>query len=90
MEPEEKSIEAFELISSAPVIGYQSHPEAFNRSDSPQNFNGAHLNLLGFMAKAGIVFNRKQHMLSELSLFFIKRNVLHSQEEKRAHRSNNE
>ncbi|WP_267256220.1 hypothetical protein [Coxiella endosymbiont of Ornithodoros maritimus] len=58
MEPEEKSIEAFESIPGSPVIGYQSHPEAFNRND-PLKISEAHTNLLGFMTKAGIAFNRK-------------------------------
>lgn len=60
MKPEEGTIEAFESIYGAPIIGCQWHPEGYSE-------NSQHANLLKNMAKAGDAYAAKRKMLRELS-----------------------
>jgi gamma-glutamyl-gamma-aminobutyrate hydrolase PuuD len=58
MEPTEGSVEAFEMMFGAPVVGIQWHPEAYEES----NPSGR---LLKAMAKAGDAYYAKTLMLKE-------------------------
>lgn len=58
MEPTEDSVEAFEMMFGAPVVGIQWHPEAYEDS----NPSGR---LLKAMAKAGDAYYAKTLMLKE-------------------------
>lgn len=68
MKPTDNTIEAFtnRLSGSAPFIGCQYHPEAYNRNDSSDLFPQFHHRVLLYMAKAGDAYQAKQKMLRQL------------------------
>lgn len=65
MTPEPNTVEAYESIAGAPVLGIQWHPEAFDW-DSKSPSEQPHQKCLLFMAKAGDAFAAKQRTLKEL------------------------
>lgn len=69
IESELDTVEAFETVFGAPVIGVQWHLEAYNLKDTGSE---AHLNILRWMAKAGDVYAQKRKVLAELEEHFNK------------------
>lgn len=64
LKPEADSVEAFESIHGAPVLGVQWHPEAYS-SRKAENFGAQNQeHLIDYMAKAGQTFMNKQRFLS--------------------------
>lgn len=69
VESELDTVEAFEAVFGAPVIGVQWHLEAYNLKDRGSE---AHLNILRWMAKVGDVYAQKRKVLVELTEYFTK------------------
>ncbi len=67
-EPEEDSIEAFEIVSGAPVIGVLWHPEAF-ASMTDDNANQHHA-LIIKMQQAGTAYQQRCKMLAQFKQTF--------------------
>lgn len=67
MEPEEETVEAFETLSGAPVIGIQWHPEAYchYREGKKIYYDPEQKSILEFMAKAGDAYAARRRMRSE-------------------------
>ncbi|MBS0272542.1 MAG: gamma-glutamyl-gamma-aminobutyrate hydrolase family protein [Proteobacteria bacterium] len=67
MEPEEETVEAFETLRGAPVIGIQWHPEAYchYREGKKIYYDSEQKSILEFMAKAGDAYVARKRMTSE-------------------------
>jgi gamma-glutamyl-gamma-aminobutyrate hydrolase PuuD len=61
--PDENSVESFETVSGAPILGIQWHPEGYDSSDKQSA-------LLKYMAEAGNSYFLKRQMLNELNNCF--------------------
>jgi gamma-glutamyl-gamma-aminobutyrate hydrolase PuuD len=66
MVPDEGTVEAFESIDGAPILGLVWHPEAFDWNSESEPHLANH-NALLYMAKAGQTFEQKQKVNSEIS-----------------------
>jgi hypothetical protein len=64
--PEEETVEAFEQVEGAPILGIQWHPEAYNRDGSLASMQQR--SIITYMAKAGDAFCAKQKMLASFEL----------------------
>lgn len=62
------TVEAFESLYGAPLLGIQWHPEAYNAKDAAERMPKKHLHLLKFMAQAGAAYKKKQEMLQEFKV----------------------
>ncbi len=60
--PQEKTVEAYESIFGAPILGIQWHPEGYNDNDKE---GASNINLLKRMAQAGDAYLAKRKMLSQ-------------------------
>ncbi|MEI8296268.1 MAG: gamma-glutamyl-gamma-aminobutyrate hydrolase family protein, partial [Alphaproteobacteria bacterium] len=72
MNPQINTVEAFEGIHGAPLLGIQWHPEGYYDSDARRGerehpHSALNKKLLKFMAQAGETYARKRIMLRELS-----------------------
>jgi gamma-glutamyl-gamma-aminobutyrate hydrolase PuuD len=65
--PDEETIEAFESIFGAPILGILWHAEAFNKDDDASKCSDKQQNILLFMAKAGDAYQAKRRMLIEFT-----------------------
>lgn len=66
--PEENTVEAFETVSGAPVIGVMWHVEAY-ASDNDANAR-THCKLLNYMQDAGTAFSQRRAMVKDLEAKF--------------------
>ncbi len=62
MDPQEDTVEAFESVAGAPIVGLQWHPEAYNHDEEGGK---PHEDLLKYMAKAGNAYLAKRKVLIE-------------------------
>jgi GMP synthase-like glutamine amidotransferase len=67
MAPDEETVEAFETLRGAPVLGIQWHPEAYCRYREGREtfYDSKHKSILKFMADAGDAYAARRRMTKE-------------------------
>lgn len=66
MKPTENSVEAFESVYGAPILGVQWHPEAYTNSLEEISYSQNQQHLLNYMIQAGQTFKNRQLVNKEL------------------------
>lgn len=64
MQPTENSVEAFESLHGAPILGVQWHPEAYTTDELPYSKNQQ--KLINYMIQAGQTYKNRQLVNEEL------------------------